>query len=543
MSDEQAVQRQLTRRDVLYLGGGLGIALAGGPAAFARAADAATRADRPLKVGVTGDVGGWDQDYVAFNLVALMLFKNNYPYVIDYGTKNVAGAQIADTQNFINVYAQSFTPSQGGRVWALKLKQGVKWPSGNEVTAEDIKWSKDRAFVAQANVAGVYRLIGLTKPSQVQVVDKYTVRFTQAFPSPLAPQIHAIGTFFFDSKLLKQHATKSDPWAKDWANKNPQNGGAYNVTSYTPGQTIVLEANPNYPGPKAKIKQINISIIPSPANLRLQLQKGDIDIALPPGLSRRDIQQLKKAKGVKVISVPSNEFVTIDMSVVTPPFDNVLVRQAMAYAVPYDQILKDVYNGDARRSRSPVPLDMPGFTPAGYPYTHDLVKASALLKQAGKSNIKSELVIEANNPEQQQIAILVANELKKVGINLDIKQLDPATLSQRRTKKDIPLQVTTGILWVNDVEYLLAVELTKSAFLNYSNYSSPQIEAIFTKMHSTFDKAKRNSMAHQVQAILAKDVPWLMIAQPNFNLPVRSNIAGWVQPVDELARLRYLSEA
>jgi peptide/nickel transport system substrate-binding protein len=543
MGDE-TFARTVTRRQVLSLGGGLGLALAVPGVTLTRAqrALAAELATRPLRVGVSGDPASFDFDYIAFNLVGLMVNKNTYPNAIDFGVRGLHGAQIADPDHVVKRYAESWTPSADGKTWTLKLKKGLKFPSGNPVTAADIKWSKDRGFAAKANVVGVYRLVGLTKPSDVELVDDYTLRFHQN-GSALSTQLHLLADFFFDSKLVKQHATKDDPWAKDWVAKNPQSGGAYVIKNYTPGQSLVMSANPNWPGAQPAIKDVILQIIPSAANMRLQLERGDVDLAL--GLGLRDAQQLKKAKGVKIITGPGSEYWTVTMSATTPPFDKRQVRQAMAYAVPYEAIIKNVFYGQARRSNSFVPLDMSGNSPVGYPYKQNLGQAKNLLAKAGvKGGFDSELVIEANDPDQQQVAILVASEMKKVGINLKISQLDPAALSQRRTKNDIPLQVTRGQMSVNDFEYLLAVTLTKGAFLNYANYINPTIEKIYAKLHTTPGAAARNRLAHEAQAVLARDVPMLMLGQPNFTVPVRSNIAGWVQPIDGLgARFYYLKEA
>jgi peptide/nickel transport system substrate-binding protein len=135
----------------------------------------------------------------------------------------------------------------------------------------------------------------------------------------------------------------------------------------------------------------------------------------------------------------------------------------------------------------------------------------------------------------------VQAEAAKAGITLKLTPLDPATLGERRGQKSIALQITTGQLWVNDVEYMLATSFVKGAALNYSNYTNPEIEQIYTRSHTTVDDAARKQLWAQVQTILAADVPWVIICQPNFNLPVREKVAGWVQPMDGLARLRYLS--
>ncbi|ADL45516.1 ABC transporter substrate-binding protein [Micromonospora aurantiaca] len=535
----------LSRRGVLQLGGSVALLFATG----ACAADSGSKSTdgksggasaKTLRIAVSSYLSSWDQDFVGFDLTALMLYKNVFPYLIDYGVTNTGGSQILDTQNITPTFAESFEPDAEQKVWTLKLRRGVKFASGNEMKAADVKWSKDRAFAAQANVAGVYRTIGLTSADQVKVVDDYTVEFHQAFPSALTRQIQAISLYVFDSVEAKKHASGSDPWAKEWFAKNPPTGGYFNVAKATQGQEIELSANTGYPGPDpAKTPTIRISVVPAASNQRLQLQAGDIDIAL--GISQRDIQDLKKAAGIKVISAASNRQVAIQMSVTAAPFNDVNIRKALAYAVPYEQIINNVYGGDARAAKSPVPLDMPGYDESGYPFTYDLEKAKAAMAAAGRASLDSELVFEADNEEQQKIAVQVQGEAAKAGIRLKLTPLDPATLGERRTKKNIPLQITSGQLWVDDVEYMLATSFVKGANLNYSNYSNPEIEQIYEKSHTTVDTAARNALWKRVQEILAADVPWVVICQPNFNLPVRESVAGWVQPMDGLARLRYLS--
>jgi peptide/nickel transport system substrate-binding protein len=499
------------------------------------------QAGAPLVIGVSADVGSWDQDGGGgYDPTAAILNKATYLYPMDWGVKRVSGGLIADPVNIANVYAQSWTSSQGGKVWTLKLKAGRKWPSGNPVTADDVYWSVQRGLGLKRNVAGIYSLIGLAKISQFKVVDPLTVRFTQSYPSALSTQIQLIGLFIYDSKVMKEHATTSDPWALDWAGKNPQVGGAYVVSSRVPGQSITLQANPNYPLP-VPTKQIVLRVIPSSANMRLQLEKGDIDVAST--LTRRDIVQLKGKQGIKVISAPSAEQVSLPINVKMRPFNDVRVRRAMAWATPYDQIIKTVYGGDARRATSYLPIDTVGSSRIGYPYKYDLAKARAeLAKTSVKDGFSAELVIATGDQASQQAAILLANSFKQIGVNLSIKQLDPATLSARRGKKDIALQLVSGSYWVSDVEYMLAVSYTKKAFINYSQYVNPKVEAAYAKLHKVTNQAARVQLARQVQAQMAKDIPALMIAQPNFNLAVRSSVGGWVQPIDGIMRLRYLTK-
>ncbi len=501
----------------------------------------ANAAPTPLVIGIPSFPSSWDQDFVGFDLVALALYKNIYPYLIDYDVKLVAGKSVLDTEKIIPSFAKSFTSDSSGKIWTLVLEPGMKFPSGNEMTSTDVKWSKDRAFAAQANVAGIYRNIGLTKPEQVVVVDKYTVRFDQAFASQMTLQIQAISLFIFDSKLVKSHATASDPWAKEWVAKNPQNGGYFNVESFKQGQEIVLVANPNYTGAsRPKISKIILKVIDSAASRRLQLEKGDIDIAL--GLSRSDLTDMKKKKLVKVISAPSNEIVAIQLNTSVAPLDNKKLRQALAFAIPYTTIISKIYGRDARRAQSTIPLDMPGSSEAGYPYTLNLVKAKKLMVESGVKAASTEFAYAISDREQEQLGILLQNAFKKIGVTLKLTPLDPATFGDRRGKKNIPMQISSGQMWVNDVEYLLSTSFVKGAWLNYANYQNARIEEIFAKSHTTGNQIERLKMWAEVESILSDEVPWLMLAQPNFNLAVKKSVTGWVQPDDGLFRLRYLSK-
>ena len=536
--------RQISRRAFLVASGAVGLTAAVDPTRIFAASSyrSARRAAQSLTIAVPNAPASWDEDYVAFDLTALALEKSYYPYMVDYGVKTLAGAQIQNTSQVLPVFAESWSPNKNATVWTLKLKKGVTFPSGNPLTAADVKWSKDRAFAAKANVAGVYSLIGLTEPGQVKQLDNYTVQFTQSYPSALSSAIQVISLYVFDSKLMQQHATSSDPWAKQWASQNPTSGGVYNVTSHTES-AIALAANAQFAGsPKPSLQTVNLQVTPLAADQRLELQNGTIDIAT--GLSSQEIRSLKGVSGVKVLGGPNNAFNFIALDVTHPPFDNAKVRQALAWAIPYGPINTTVYGGEARLSTSIVPLDMPGSSPIGYPYSYNPTKAMALLKAAGMSSgLSAELVIAQGAPDQQQIAILVQNALKQVGVNISITPLDAATLNTEREKKSIRMQIGNGQYWVNDVQYMVGTSLMPGGYLNYSNYSSPQITKLYNLAAHSADQAKRLGYFHQMQMILGQDVPWLMIGQPNFALPVRSSVTGWVQPVDGLFRLQYLKKS
>lgn len=487
-----------------------------------------------LRVAIPAYPGSWDQDFVAFDQVALTMFKNVYPYLIDYGIAEVDGGEILDTQNILPSWAESFE-SEDGMTWTLTLREGATFPSGNPITAEDVKWSKDRAFAAQANVAGVYALIGLTEPDQVQVVDERTVVFEQTHPSALTEQIQAISLFVYDSQLMQEHATPDDPWAQEWAAQNPSDGGYYVVSDFTPGQEIVLTANEDYPGEHApQIETIRFTVASDTAAAGVLLREGDVDVAM--GLSRQQVADLEGADGVRILSAPGNEMVYLPLNTAMAPFDDVLVRQAVAQAIPYDEIISTVYGGEARRPYSLVPIDMPGYTEDGFPYEQDLDQARALMAQAGVGDVQVELAYQSDSAEHEQIAVLVQNALAEIGITVVPTPLDPATLGDRRAAKDLPIQIASGQHWVDDVEYLANNTLKTDAYLNYAAYSSPAVDAVLETAATLTDAAQREALWVELQGRLATDVPGIPLAQPDFTLPVQEDVGGFVQPVDGLIR-------
>ena len=492
-----------------------------------------------LTVAITAYPSSWDQDFVAFDLVALMFHKNVYPFMVDYDVAEVDGGRILDTENIIPTWAESFE-SEDGQNWVLKIREDAKFPSGNPITAEDVKWSKDRAFAAQANVAGVYSMIGLSSPDQVKVVDERTVRFEQEWPSALSAQIQALALFVYDSKMLQEHATDDDPWAQDWVAQNPVDGGYFVVSDFTPGQEIVLTANPDYPADNAaQIETIRFKVVSDTASAAVQLREGDVDLAM--GLSSPEIDDLVGAEGIEILSAPNNDLLQVTMNTQTAPFDDVNVRQALAYAMPYDQIIESVYGGEARRPKSLVPIDMPGYDESYFEYDQDLEKAEQMLKSAGAEGLAMDFVYQAESAEQERIAILVKDALAGIGVTVTPTPLDPATLGERRAAGDIPIQITSGQNWVNDVEYLVNNQYKTGAFLNYSQYSNPTVDGNVETARTVTDPAERAELWAGIQQQFASDVPAIPLAQPNFRLPVASNVSGFVQPVDGLLRFNFFT--
>jgi peptide/nickel transport system substrate-binding protein len=267
----------------------------------------------------------------------------------------------------------------------FKLKKNAKFQDGTQVTAKDVKWSLDRSVSVGGFPTFQMSAGSLTKPEQFVVVDDNTVRVDFLKKDRLTvPDLAVIVPCVINSELVKKNATEKDPWGLEYTKQQTAGSGAYKVTKWTAGTEVVMERNDAWVGgPMPKIKRVIWRMVPQAGNRRALLERGDADISYE--LPNKDFQELKAAGKLDIVSLPfSNGIQYLGMNVTKPPFDNPKVRQAVAYAVPYQKIMDAVLFGLANPMFG-APADKP--TEVAWPqatkYFTDMAKAKALMTEAG----------------------------------------------------------------------------------------------------------------------------------------------------------------
>src|SRR5215470_6081933 len=226
------------------------------------------------------------------------------------------------------------------------LKKNAVFHDGTPVTAKDVKWSLDRAVTVGGFPTFQMGAGSLTKPEQFVVVDDRTVRVDFLKKDRLTiPDLAVIVPCVLNSELVKKHATDKDPWGMEFTKQNTAGSGAYRVASWNAGTEVILERNDKWVGgPLPKVKRIVWRMVPSAGNRRALLERGDADISYE--LPNKDFVELKDQGKLNIVSTPfSNGIQYIGMNVAKPPFDNLKVRQAVAYAIPYQKIMDAVLFG------------------------------------------------------------------------------------------------------------------------------------------------------------------------------------------------------
>src|SRR3954465_9014118 len=231
----------------------------------------------------------------------------------------------------------------------FKLKKNAIFQDGTPVTANDVKWSLDRAVSVGGFPTFQMSAGSLTKPEQFVVVDDHTVRVDFLTKDKLTiPDLAVIVPSIVNSGLVKKNASEKDPWGLEYTKQQTAGSGAYKVTKWTAGTEVVMERNDEWVGgPAPKIRRVIWRMVPQAGNRRALLERGDADISYE--LPNQDFVELKGDGKLNIVSVPySNGIQYIGMNVKTPPFDNIKVREAVAYAIPYQKIMDAVLFGLAK---------------------------------------------------------------------------------------------------------------------------------------------------------------------------------------------------
>jgi peptide/nickel transport system substrate-binding protein len=423
--------------------------------------------------------------------------------------------------------AEKWEVSPDGMVGRFTLRQGVKSNWGNELTAEDVKWTWDRKLHLSGLGPFQTGVLGITKEEQIQVDSKYVISFHVPKPNPLLlKQMVNLSNPVYDATKCKQVASSDDPWAHKFLENNTAGFGPYVVSQLTRGQQAVFKARADYYRGKPYMDTVIFKEVPTSATRLSLLQGGSVDIA--QFLQPLEYITLTKAPGVKVDAVPASFAIWIELNAKIKPFDNVKVRQALNYALPRDEILKTVYQSLADKQTGCIPKIYPDFTDKFWNYDTDLDKAKALLSEAGMAQgFNSVLSYNAGDPVQEPIAILYQTSLRKIGVEITLNKVPAATFYDFVTKREQPMIFYLDSPWVPDPGYSTQLYFNSKSYVDYSNYVNPEVDQLIKSGLETLDPNTRLETYTKVQQIVMSEAPWGFIAWPRYVLARRANLKGF----------------
>jgi peptide/nickel transport system substrate-binding protein len=507
--------------------------LAGATAAAFRGsdADAQGRSETLLVVQELGP-NSLDMQGVGSNQTVNGLSWNCYDRLLTHTSKTLPDGTLSyDREKLAPELAESWEVAADGMSCTFKLRKDARFHDGTPVTARDVKWSFDRAVKVGGFPTFQMSAGSLEKPEQFVVIDDHTFRIDYVRKDKLLLfNIAVVVPFIINSELAKKNATPEDPWALSWLRNNEAGGGAYKLDSWKPGtETILMRFDDWKSGPLPKIKRIIMRDIPSAGTRRATLERGDADLS--SGFAPRDFDQVIKEGKVKVSGVPiPNALWSLALNTAKPPFDNVKLRQALAWAMPYEQIQSSAFFGRAvPMYGGPAEVSKPVW-PQPFPYVTDLDKAKALMKEAGlESGFETTLSLDTGTATVgEPTIVLIQESLAKIGIKAGINKIPGANWRTTLNKKELPLALNRFSGWLDYPEYYFYWNLHgNNSIFNISSYQNKEMDALIDKARFTTDATDYEKSVKAFIALCIRDVPVIPLNQPIHDVAMQKNINGY----------------
>jgi peptide/nickel transport system substrate-binding protein len=439
--------------------------------------------------------------------------------------------------------AQSWQESSDGTSCTFKLRD-AKFHSGRPVTAKDVKWSLERA-VAIGGFAKTQMAAGsLENAEQFVAVDDRTFRLDYARKDKLTlPNLGVTIPFIIDSELAVKNGG-GDPLAKEWLKSNIAGSGAFKVESWKSGTETIYVRNDDWTSGKLpSLRRIIARDIPSPSTRRALMERGDADISY--GLPPKDFKDLAEAGKVKVVGVPvPNALWYLALNTALGPFTDVRLRQAVAWAVPYEKILQAALfgRGVAMWGSSASPSLV---WPQPSPYSVDIAKAKALVAEAAPGGVNTALMIDTGSATiAEPIAVLVKESLAMIGINVEITKIPGANFRGELNKKTAPMVINRFGGWLDYPDYYFFWNYHgNNSIFNISSYQNPQMDKLIDAARFAPDAASYKQNVEAFVAMGMREAPYIPMAQPLHDVAMQKNIGGYQFWPCREPDFRYLTKA
>lgn len=440
-----------------------------------------------------------------------------------------------ETTDIIPVLATSWKVSKDGKVWTFKLRKGVKFHDGTPFNANAVKFSFDRQFDKNHPYYKYgkweYAEFALEPLEKVEVVDDYTVRFILKYP--FAPFLANLAMF----SCAIVSPTAVEKYKADFF-KNPVGTGPFKFVEWVQKDKIVLEANTEYWGGRPYLDRLIFRVIPDNSVRWLELQKGSIDAM--DGINPDDIPAIKSDPNVVFYQVPALNICYLAMNMEKKPFDNVLVRRAINYAINKKAIVEAFYKGIGIVAKNPIPPNMMGYNDKIKDYEYSPEKAKELLAKAGYPNgfettLWTPPIPRVYIPQPTKVAEAIQSDLAKVGIKAKIVTYDWGTYLQKTRSGEHDMAI---LGWGSDngdpdntIYVLLDKDNAKKGVAsNIAFYKNDKLHDILIKAQQVTSVSARKRLYEAAQEIIKLDAPWVTIAHTSAIAAARKYVKNFSVP-------------
>ena len=465
----------------------------------------------------------------AFELSAGEIMGNTYDRLVRL--------DINDPSKLIGDVAKSWTVSPDGKTYTFEIKPGLKFASGNALTADEVAWSLQRAVILDKSPAFILTQFGFSKDNargKIKATGPLTLTLeTDKAYAPtfvlncLTANIGAI----VDKKLLLTKEQNGD-WGYGWLKTNYAGSGPMKLREWRANEIVALERNDNYYGPKPPLARVIYRHVKEAATQRLLLEKGDIDIAR--NLSPQDIAAVSTHKSIKLTSAPKGTVYYISLNQKNPTLAKPEVREALKWLVDYSAIGDTLIKNIGVVHQNFLPIGLLGASKEN-PYKLDVAKAKALLAKAGVPNgFKVTIDMRTVQPVQG-ITEAFQQTAKLAGIDVEIIPGDGKQVLTKYRGRTHDMYIGQ---WGSDYwdPHSNADTFTrnpdnaddaKAKPVSWRNaWAIPELTKKSDAAVLERDAGKRKAMYEELQAEFRKTSPFIMLYQQTEVAAYRSNVEG-----------------
>jgi peptide/nickel transport system substrate-binding protein len=406
--------------------------------------------------------------------------------------------------------AQSWETSADQLTWTFHLRRGVTFHDGSPFSATDVVYSYRR--IIDQKLANADKFSAVT---DVSAPDPDTVTIRVKHPTPNL--LTNIGGFK-GMAIVQRKNVESGQIAT-----HPVGTGPFAFAGQKSGDSITLKANPNYWGGPPKVAGVTFRFIPEASTALSALQAGEVDWtdSIPP----QRVSQLKSDDSIRLAVTPSNDYWYLALNEAKAPWNDVRVRQAVAYGIDRDSIVKATSYGTAAANQLAIPKGNPWFTPYDK-YSYDPNKAKALLQQAGVGKQNLDMLVTSEYPETVTAAQVIADNLAPLGITVNIRTVDFATWLDEQNNGHFDMLMMGWLGNIDPDDFYYAQHHTGGSS-NAQKFSNPDVDRLLDAGRVETNRDARADDYARAATTIADQVSYIFLYNPSVLQAWTPNLSGY----------------
>ena len=378
--------------------------------------------------------------------------------------------------------------------YVYHIRQGVKFHNGDEATAEDVKFTLDRAMGPEGFIAHSY----IRDMESVDVIDRYTVQINLKNPSTPFPLAFGESWAGIVSKRAVTEGTNQT---------HPIGTGPFKFVGWRKSDRLILERFDDYYGTKPDFKHLILRAIPEASTRTIELQSGAADVAY--NIHFTDFKRIEEDPKLKLLRFPSNRNELFELNTSRPGMNDIRVRRAIKMAIDIPGLQKAVFRGVGSAPRAPISDGIQYSIAGELPLPEqDVEGAKKLLAEAGVKGLKL-VMVTYELKEYIDCATIVQSMLSDVGIDLEVRVLEIGAYYDTLHKGDFDIGITAWGYNLPDASFLFERRFSSQALgtMNYSRYGNPKFDEQLFIARTTPDGPDRAKAFAEAQRMLLEDLP------------------------------------